>query len=727
MLATLNPPQREAATHPGGPLLILAGAGSGKTRVLVARIAVLLSRGVSPFRILAITFTNKAAREMKERVERLIGPAARDVWVSTFHSACVRILRRDIEKLGLSRNFAILDSGDQQAVMKEVLKQLNLSEKQYSPGSMLAAISAAKNELLDPPAVQARARDRREEIVARVYGAYQQKLTANSALDFDDLIRLTVKLLEEYPHVLAYYQEKFEHILVDEYQDTNHAQYVLVRLLAGKHRNLTVVGDDDQSIYKFRGATIRNILEFEADYPDAHVVKLEQNYRSTQNILTAAWHVVRRNPGRRDKRLWTNAGAGAPVVRYRALDDQDEAWFVADRIEEGVREGMRYSDFAVLYRTHAQSRALEEAFVRRGIPYSIVGGLKFFERKEIKDVLAYLRLAANPADALSFRRAAQVPRRGIGPSTVDRLEEHAAATGRPILEVALDAANVPGLSKAHAAKVAQFARLVDGFRRQAEFLSVADLIEEVLQASGIVEELLAEETLEAQGRLENLKELKSVALEESVLPADPDVPLTPLEDFLARVALVADADQYEEGQDKVVLMTLHTAKGLEFPVVFMVGMEEGIFPHNRSLTDQEQLAEERRLCYVGMTRARRQLYLTHAAVRTLFGSTQGNPPSRFLEEVPEEVLEVRGEARVPGAWADGGGDFSPAVGSPGWGRRLRVPVGPVQATPDFRPGDSVRHVKFGHGVVKQVHGDEVTVLFRDVGEKRLIASYLQKG
>jgi len=802
MLDSLNGPQREAATYLGGPLLILAGAGSGKTRVLVARIAYLLSLGVSPFRILAITFTNKAADEMRERVEQLVGPRARDIWVSTFHAACVRILRREIEKLGYARNFAILDADDQRTLVRQVLKELNLSEKHFPPGAVAAAISGAKNELLGPGEYLARARDWLELKYAEVYKLYQERLRQSNALDFDDIIRLTVQLFDEFPAVREYYQRKFEHVLVDEYQDTNHAQYVLVRHLAGYHRNLCVVGDDDQGIYSWRGATIRNILEFEQDWPDAHVVKLEQNYRSTGNILDAAYHVVRNNRGRKEKRLFTTAGPGEPITRYQARDEYDEAAYVADRIEEGVRRGRRYGDFAILYRTHAQSRTFEEVFVQRGIPYGIVGGLKFFERKEIKDVLAYLRLIANPADLLSFRRAIQVPRRGIGEATLERLEAHALATGLPILEVARRAHKVPGLGKAHAAKVQAFAQLIDELVAYSREHTVAELIEAVYTRSGILAEIQASENeLEAQSRIENLRELKSAAVEPPE-PLDPDVELTPLEDFLARVALVAEADTYEEGQDKVVMMTLHAAKGLEFPVVFMVGMEEGVFPSYRA-DEEDRLEEERRLCYVGMTRAREKLYLTHAYVRTLYGNTRHNAPSRFLDEVPPHLVEVEGEdydrysaflgdpdeygwggyggyrqgygggygrgsgrgngrrdsgygrrERAGSGWDAGDEEaFSPPIGSRGWAQAYRMggsrspgapaadsPAGPGGApggsgapdargaapAPAFRPGETVWHPKFGEGIVQKVEGDVVTVHFAGVGEKVLIASYLQR-
>ena len=775
LLDTLNPPQRQAVEHGDGPLLILAGAGSGKTRVLTHRIAYLLRQGVSPFHLLAITFTNKAAREMQERVEQLVGAVAKSIWVSTFHSACVRILRRDIEKLGYDRRFVILDTSDQTAVIKDCLKTLNVDEKQFAASAVLGAISAAKNELIDAEAYERRAADYFTRHVAQVYTLYQDKLRRNNALDFDDLIMLTVRLFEAVPPVLEYYQERFRYILVDEYQDTNHAQYLLVRLLAARWRNLAVVGDDDQGIYSWRGANIRNILEFEKDYPDARVIKLEQNYRSTQNILTAAHAVVTHNLGRKDKKLWTAMGPGEPIVRYQASSEYDEAYFVANVVADGVARGLHYADYAVLYRTHAASRVFEEVFNRQGIPYGIVGGLKFWERKEVKDILAYLRLVANPADLVALRRAIGAPKRGIGPASVDRIEEYAAQRNLPIGQAAAAAHDIPGLGKAMAEKVAGFAALIDGLRQQAEFLTVAELVQQVYERSGYLTELRAERSLEAMGREENLKELANVAATH-VGVVDPDDPeATALDTFLANAALQSDQDTLKEDQDQVVMMTLHTAKGLEFPVVFLVALEEGVFPHSRAMTDERELEEERRLCYVGMTRARRRLYLTNAWSRTQWGQSNFNSPSRFLEEVPEALVEMaqggtaaasfpyRGQAGL-GFGERGGGrrpltpapdpfgspprparafggpaarpvrsapdddDFGPAIGAPGWGKSQKPQPEPAASAPPsvaFVQGDRVRHVKFGEGQVVRVHGDEVTVQFATVGEKTLIAHYLQ--
>lgn len=789
----LNPQQREAVLHDRGPLLILAGAGSGKTRVLTHRIARLIEEGLSPWRVLSITFTNKAAAEMRERVEHLVGPGARDIWVSTFHSACVRMLRRDIEKLGYQKNFVILDGADQQAVIKECLKQLNLSDKQFQPSGVLGSISQAKNAMLDAREYAARARDYHQQQVAQVYKLYQERLRANNALDFDDLLVLCVKLFEQFPEVLEHYQNKFEQIMVDEYQDTNQVQNRWVFLLAGKKRNLCVVGDDDQSIYSWRGADIQNILAFEAQYPDAKVIKLEQNYRSTGNILDAAYCVVKNNMGRKDKRLWTESGAGERVLRYAATDEHDEAWFIAGEIDRvttsGLGDGRRatYQDIAILYRTHAQSRAFEEVFVRKSIPYGIFGGLKFFERKEVKDIMSYLRLIANPADTLSFRRAISVPKRGVGPASVDKVVEYAEQWNIPVLAVALEPSLVPGLTAGYRSKVQAFAAQMEEFQNMNAYLSLGELIEEILTRSGYLDELKADTSLEAAARIENVQELKSMAQEFEMPTGEDAVGLeTPLDAFLATAALMTDIDNVEEGQDKVTMMTLHSAKGLEFDVVFLVGMEEGVFPHNRALTDEVQMEEERRLCYVGMTRARQRLYLTSAMSRSLWGQTAYNSPSRFLDEVPDELVELTGSRRnAAPAWGSGAGsgagygggstwgqttggsawgqttggynrtepretrrrsweedDASPAIGGAGWGqtqeaqrmqgRRSRgaEPAWGASETAapavSFAAGDRVRHQTFGEGVVRDVRGDIVTAHFPGAGQKVLVSTYLTK-
>lgn len=776
-LSTLNDQQREAVLHRTGPLLILAGAGTGKTRVLTHRIAHLIDQGIAPWRILAITFTNKAAAEMRERVADLVGPAASDIWISTFHSACVRILRREIERMGYARNFTILDSADQQAVVKDCCKQLGLNDKQFQAGAVQHAISEAKNELQTPEQFASRHKDFYGAKVAEIYKLYQQRLRTNNALDFDDLIMITVRLFEQHPDVLEYYQRKFEHVLVDEYQDTNHTQYVLVRHLAALHRNLCVVGDDDQGIYSWRGADIQNILDFEKDYRDTCVIKLEQNYRSTQNILDAAFHVVSNNLDRKEKRLWTSEGGGQPIVHYQASSEHDEAHYAVSEMQRLLGQGMRYGDFAILYRTHAQSRALEEVLISRGIPYGIVGGLKFYERKEIKDVLAYLRLIDNPADILSFRRAVGVPKRGIGPATLDRLVEYAGQTGLPILEVAQRSSGA-GLTRAAAAKVETFAAMVLELRRRSESLSVGELVDAVANETGLMKELKAEGELEAMARVENIQELKTVAMAFEPPTGEEYEGLSLLGHFLATVSLVADADTVENGQDKVTLMTLHSAKGLEFPVVFLIGMEEGVFPHSRSIGDDLGLQEERRLCYVGMTRARGRLYLTNAWSRSLYGQTNYNSPSRFLTEVPPVLLEKVAPPSIGAArttqrtrYTSDDDGFSPAIGSPGWGQRQRssepawesppkqgdepsawgqtrgdydaapawgqtrgdfdtAPAWGQTRTPatahhSFEPGDAVRHGKFGLGTVLSIDGDNVRVFFNAVGEKTLVASYLQ--
>ncbi|MHB9144813.1 MAG: UvrD-helicase domain-containing protein [Symbiobacteriia bacterium] len=1015
LLTNLNAAQREAVTHREGPLLILAGAGSGKTRVLTNRIAYLLEQGVSPFEVLAITFTNKAAGEMKARVAELVGPRSRDIWVSTFHSACVRILRREADNAGLDRRFVVLDGSDQQAVVKECLKALNLSDKQFSPYAVLSAISSAKNELLGPEAHARQARDYFTQRVAEVYELYQHKLRAGNALDFDDLIMRTVQLLATREDVLATYQERFRYILVDEYQDTNHAQYVLVKLLAGKYRNLCVVGDDDQcllpgtlvqtlqgprsaasltegvsvwsaaeggaltpaqvsrvtsrgydgptvrlvtesgrslegtpnhvgfarlapaagvwyvylsedergyrlgvapaarpaaggkqtsglearfglagasrawivkatrsqeqaqlalrllamqhgltaslrfdeaernlcrvdqlaarrhgearalalmarhlileeyphlslaraqvrqaggadvdvpgavltvaawaapgdvpehpfsptplahihegmqvpvragdrvhwetvalrevhayrgpvydltvppyhnfvagglvvhnSIYAWRGANIQNILDFEKDYPEAHVVKLEQNYRSTQNILSSAHGVVQHNLGRTQKGLWTDRGAGEPVVMYAASHEHDEAWFVASEIDRlRAEQGKGWGSFAVLYRTHAQSRVFEEVFLRRQVPYVIVGGLKFYERKEVKDVISYLRLILNPADVLAFRRVANVPRRGLGPASLEKVETFAAAKDLTIMAAALRADEVDGLGKSLAGKMKDFAQLVSALAQQAEFLPVSELVDQVLERTGYLTELQQENTLESMGRIENLKELGSVTKEFEASSEERS-----LEAFLTSVALVAEQDSLQAGADAVVFMTLHSAKGLEFPVVFLVGLEEGVFPHNRSLLDEKELEEERRLCYVGMTRARELLYLSHAWERTLYGNTVYNTPSRFLSEVPEELLHKVGAGRSTPVPAQAGTQVR------GAGQRLAglvakaaAPQGPVEW--DFTGGDKARHAKWGIGTVISVRGSgpaaEITLAFpAPVGVKKVVAEF----
>ncbi|MBO8142527.1 MAG: DNA helicase PcrA [Firmicutes bacterium] len=749
-LDELNDAQRAAASYTGGPLLILAGAGSGKTRVLTYRVAYLLSAAaVPPEGILAVTFTNKAAREMRERVARLVGPAAEQVWVGTFHATCVQILRRHADRLGFPRQFLIFDTADQIAAVKECLKDLNLDPKRFEPRSILAAISGAKNELADPEQVSRRASDFWERTVARVYERYQAKLKENGAFDFDDLILMTVKLLEREPDLLARYQERFVHLLIDEYQDTNRAQYVLVNMLASRHRNLCVVGDADQSIYRFRGADIRNILDFQRDYPDARVIKLEQNYRSTKRIVEAANRVIANNLERPDKTLWTANPPGDRLQFFAAEDEREEAAFVADEIRDGAARGRPYRDFAILYRTHAQSRTFEEEFIRRGVPYRIVSGVRFYERREIKDLLAYLRLVFNPYDGFSLRRIVNVPKRGIGDATLGRLEEYAAATGLPLFEAMGDDEALASLSSALAARVRAFYEMVTNWRAAVGKISLTALAERILNESGYLQELAAQRTVEAEGRAENLREFLSVTRQfEEEQGGD-------LGAFLEHVALVSDVDAYDSAADSVTLMTLHAAKGLEFPVVFLVGMEEGVFPHSRAVMEPGQLEEERRLCYVGMTRAMERLYLTCARRRLLYGEPVAGQVSRFVGEIPEELLEDRTADRraeahragwvvLPGGAArrragelnapfrKAAASSPSAASSPGAPvslspGALRSPGGSAGggAEAAFRPGDRVRHRVFGSGTVVscEASGPDtvLTVAFPGQGVKKLLA------
>src|SRR5881396_866271 len=695
----LNPPQREAVTHPGGPLLILAGAGSGKTRVLAYRVAYLLRhQSIAPARILAVTFTNKAANEMRERVDRLVGTAvARAIWIGTFHHICSRILRRNGDRVGVGRNFLIFDEDDQRAVIRQCLKDLGLDERRFPPAVVLALIDRAKNEGVDHLAYAERANGWYEEVVARVFNAYQRTLREQNALDFDDLLLEVVRLFGEAADVKEEYQDRFQHVLVDEYQDTNRAQYLIIRTLAEKHRNICVVGDDDQSIYRWRGADIRNILEFEQDYPDATIVKLEQNYRSTKTILQAAGEVIQHNPHRHRKALWTANPAGEPIVLYEAFDGHDEARFVVDEIAR-LRDGLRYRDFVVLYRTNAQSRLFEEQCLRAGIPYTIVGGVRFYERKEIRDIIAYLRLALIPADDASLTRIINVPRRGIGDVSFGRLEAYARGHGLSVLEAMARPEALEELPKAAQRTAAELVDLVARLRDRASRVRTTDLIDAAIVETGYQAMLEAEGTDEAYSRLENLRELVTVAKEFEDVTGDES-----LNAFLQHLALVTDLDTWQEQVDRVTLMTLHSAKGLEFAVVFLAGLEEGLFPHARSLEEAEGLEEERRLCYVGMTRAKQHLYLSHARTRTIFGSTMPGVPSRFLEEVPAELVTKPTPAPPAVTWMEEERDI-----------------------PSFAVGDHVRHASFGEGRVLGVEGEGVravvTVQFAQ-GVKRLALGY----
>lgn len=729
LLDDLNPQQRQAVVHEGSPLLIVAGAGSGKTAVLTRRIAYLIAaRGVGVGQILAITFTNKAAAEMRERVVRLVGPRARAMWVSTFHSTCVRILRNQASLIdGLNSNFSIYDADDSRRLLQMIGRDMGLDIKRYSPRLLANAISNLKNELVDPDQAVTNLSDASDELsrtVASVYGEYQRRLRAANALDFDDLIGETVAVLRAFPQIAQYYRRRFRHVLVDEYQDTNHAQYVLVRELVGTETvddvppgELCVVGDADQSIYAFRGATIRNIEDFERDYPDARTILLEQNYRSTQNILSAANSVIARNTGRREKRLWTDAGAGELIVGYVADNEHDEARFVAEEIDALAERGeITYNDVAVFYRTNNSSRSLEEVFIRAGIPYKVVGGVRFYERKEIRDIVAYLRVLDNPGDAVSMRRILNTPRRGIGDRAEACVAVYAENTGASFADALVAAAEgkVPMLNTRAEKAIAGFVELLDDLRGHLDD-DLGDLVELVLERTGYRSELESSTDPQELARLDNLNELVSVAHEFSADQAleateaaaledsdDEDVPDTgALAAFLERVSLVADADEIpEHGAGVVTLMTLHTAKGLEFPVVFVTGWEDGMFPHMRSLDDPTELSEERRLAYVGITRARQRLYVTRAIVRSSWGQPMLNPESRFLREIPQELIDWRRSAPAPSfsAPVSGAGRFGAPRPSPtrsGAGKRPLLVL---------QPGDRVTHDKYGLGRVEEVSG-----------------------
>ncbi|HEX2068575.1 MAG TPA: DNA helicase PcrA [Actinomycetota bacterium] len=705
LLEGLNPIQMEAVLHTEGPVLIVAGAGSGKTRALTHRIAYLIrERGVSPYAILAITFTNKAAQEMVDRVEGLLGTRiAKGMWILTFHSACARILRREHDVLGLPSHFSIYDEGDTERVIALCLKQMNIDPKRYPPRQVGAVIGRAKDNLLDPVGFRQGASTHYEHVIADVYAEYQQRLRGAGALDFDDIIMETVRLFRENPGVLEHYQERFRHILIDEYQDTNRAQYHLVNMLAAKHRNICVVGDADQGVYSWRGATIKNLLDFEHDYPDAAIFVMEQNYRSTQSILQVANALIEHNVHRKPKSLWTESDHGDLAMRYRAENEHDEAWFVASEIERLVQEeGFRYSDVAVFYRTNAQSRVLEDVFMRGGLPYRIVGGVRFYQRREIKDILGYLRVVVNPGDLVSVRRVINTPKRGVGDATLAAIEGFAVMEGLPFLEAARRVDEISTLGARAKGAVTTFVQVIEKLRTMVEEgATPGAIVEAAYTESGYLAELEAEHTVESLGRIENLRELVGVAREfETRLPEGR------LADFLEQVSLVSEQDEYDADAPAVTLMTLHNAKGLEFDVVFMVGMEDGVFPHYRSMTDPAELEEERRLAYVGITRARRRLYLTHAWSRSLFGGSNYNPPSRFLNEIPVElVTSIEGEQEHGGNGERGGG-------------REPVPVG---------AGDTVYHDKWGEGVVVSVSGAgdraEATIAFEDVGEKRLLLAY----
>ena len=739
---TLNKEQREAVFHTEGPLLILAGAGSGKTRVLTHRIAYLIDeKGVNPWNILAITFTNKAAGEMRERVDRIVGFGSESIWVSTFHSTCVRILRRHIERLGYSTNFTIYDADDQKTLMKDVCKQLQIDTKIYKERSLMAAISSAKDEMITPDEYELQAAgDYHKQKIAKVYREYEKQLRSNNALDFDDLLVKTVQLLQTQPDVLEYYQERFRYIMVDEYQDTNTVQFKLISILAKKYRNLCVVGDDDQSIYKFRGANIKNILNFENVFEDAKVIKLEQNYRSTENILNAANGVIRNNYGRKDKALWTENGVGDKIVFQQFDNAYDEADYIASDIRSHVREGIRsYNDHAILYRTNAQSRMFEEKFITANIPYKVVGGINFYARKEIKDLLAYLKTIDNGLDDLAVKRIINVPKRGIGLTTINRVQENAAERGVGFYEALRTVDMIPGIGRG-VAKLESFVALIEHFKESAKTMLVSELMQEILDYTGYVEELKEEGGEEAEARIENIDELlsKIAVYEES---CEDEMPT--LSGFLEEVALVADIDSLDESSDYVVLMTLHSAKGLEFPEVYLAGMEDGIFPSYMTITadDPSEIEEERRLCYVGITRAMENLTLTCARRRMMRGEVQYNKMSRFLKEIPvhlfatggnavqKEVQEPTQNVYLQAKQTFKAQPFSAQSFAAKPAQNFGVKTG---GGPGYDVGDRVKHMKFGEGLVTSIveggRDYEVTVQFDTVGVKKMFAGFakLQK-
>jgi DNA helicase-2/ATP-dependent DNA helicase PcrA len=745
----LNPDQLDAVVHEGGPLLVVAGAGSGKTRVLTHRIAHLIDRGVHPMHILAITFTNKAAGEMRERVEALVGPVAKKMWVSTFHSACVRILRADADLLGYPRSFSIYDQADAQRLVGYVLRDLGLDQKRFTPRGVHGVISNWKNELILPTEAATRAANPFDRKHAEVYAEYQARLRKAGAMDFDDLLVNTVVLFRDHPDVLRKYQERFEHILVDEFQDTNTAQNEMVLQLGATHENVTVVGDTDQSIYKFRGADFRNILQFEDAFEDVTTVVLDQNYRSTQNILDAANAVIANNAGRKPKHLWTDQGAGEQIVRYHAEDEGDEVTWVARRLRDLHEGGRDWRDMAIFYRTNAMSRVMEEALMRFGVPYKVVGGTRFYDRREVKDAMAYLRAIVNPADEVSIKRVLNVPKRGVGDASVARLDAFAAAEGITFLEAARRASEA-GVSGPAVRGLTAFTELLDRLGAMASNNEApGDVLQAALDSSGYLAEMEAENSVEAHGRVENLSELVGSARE-----------FTQIDEFLEQVALVADTDDIDD-DDRVVLMTLHSAKGLEFPVVFLIGVEEGVFPHIRALTEPEELEEERRLAYVGITRAREVLHLSHAWSRNLFGGTQYNPPSRFLDEIPGELMRQEGNVsgrssygrqseRRRSDWGSGSGSVPPyrrraALSSfdpdddERDAHRERVVDAALAAgrrnTPQpsnsqelgLKVGDDVEHPSFGEGIIVDIRGTgdkaEATIRFRERGTKHLALAW----
>ncbi|MFP5298736.1 MAG: ATP-dependent helicase [Actinomycetota bacterium] len=704
LLSELNPVQREAVEATEGPVLVVAGAGSGKTRVLTYRIAHLLQQGISPYSIIAITFTNKAAGEMKQRVASLVGGIADRMWVSTFHSACVRILRREAPRLDIRSSFSIYDSSDSERLIKSVMKEFGVDPKRMPPRAVAASISDAKNKLMDAGIYSDFAADPWQRGVAKIYTEYQRRLTLASAMDFDDLIMRVVEVLDRFDDARNYYQERFQHVMVDEFQDTNHAQARLATLLAGKWNNIFVVGDADQGIYAFRGATIKNLLDFERDWPNARVITLEQNYRSTQTILEAANAVISNNLMRRPKALWTSSAGGELITRYHAQNEHDEALWVADEIRRLKDKGKAYADIAIFYRTNAQSRVLEEMFSKEEIPYRVVGGVRFYERKEIKDLLAWLRAAMNPDDEISIARAVAAPKRGIGDASLARLIDFGRSQGISLGAALERADEAPGVSKRALGGMLEVARIFAHIRTVAEQrMAVSDIVELTWDITGYMSDLQSDRTFESLSRQENLKEFAGVAKEYEEGTDEPS-----LVDFLERIALVTDTDEQEGDEVGVTLMTLHNAKGLEYPVVFIVGVEEGVFPHIRSIGDSEQMEEERRLCYVGITRAMERLYLINAWTRSLWGNTNYNPPSRFLAEIPESLIHMEGT--------------KPSASSKGSGvRAARSATGPrpTNDPSSFKVGQDVEHTKWGRGTIIEIArsavGIDATINFPGAG------------
>ncbi|MGC7726274.1 DNA helicase PcrA [Staphylococcus epidermidis] len=717
LVKNMNSEQSEAVRTTEGPLLIMAGAGSGKTRVLTHRIAYLLDeKDVSPYNILAITFTNKAAKEMKARVEHLVGEEAQVIWMSTFHSMCVRILRRDADRIGIERNFTIIDPTDQKSVIKDVLKSENIDSKRFEPRMFIGAISNLKNELKTPEDAQKEANDFHSQMVATVYKGYQRQLSRNEALDFDDLIMTTINLFERVPETLEYYQNKFQYIHVDEYQDTNKAQYTLVKLLANKFKNLCVVGDSDQSIYGWRGADIQNILSFEEDYPEAKTIFLEQNYRSTKNILNAANEVIKHNSERKPKGLWTANSGGDKIQYYEAMTERDEAEYVVKEIMKHQRSGKKYSEMAILYRTNAQSRVLEETFMKSNIPYTMVGGQKFYDRKEIKDLLSYLRVIANSNDDISLQRIINVPKRGIGPSSVEKIQTYALQNNISMFD-ALAEVDFIGLSKKVTQECISFYEMIQNLIKEQEFLEISEIVDEVLQKSGYRDMLDREQSIESRSRLENLDEFMSVPKD-----YEENTPLgeQSLINFLTDLSLVADIDEADT-QNGVTLMTMHSAKGLEFPIVFIMGMEESLFPHIRAIKseDDHEMEEERRICYVAITRAEELLYITNATTRMLFGRSQSNMPSRFLKEIPEDLLDSHtGQKRQT--------IYPKSQPKRGFSKRTTSTKKQVSSS-DWKVGDKVMHKAWGEGMVSNVNEKngsvELDIIFKSEGPKRLLAQF----